>query len=67
MWVSDRDVVELLLEHGADPGLLTTDGKSPLWLVRDAIAYDDMYSNITDLMTIERLLLARLPSEGSTT
>jgi hypothetical protein len=55
-------MVELLLAHGADPGLRTRDGKSALWLVRQATEYDDMYSNLADLAYIERALLARLAS-----
>ncbi len=57
---TDRGMVELLLAHGADPGLRTNDGKSALWLARQAIEYDDMYSNLADLAHIERALLARL-------
>jgi hypothetical protein len=53
-------MVELLLAHGADPGLRTSDGKSALWLARQAIEYDDMYSSLADLAHIERALLARL-------
>lgn len=56
------EMVELLLAHGADPGLRTRDGKSALWLVRQATEYDDMYSNLADLAYIERALLARLAS-----
>jgi ankyrin repeat protein len=59
---TDREMVELLLAHGADPGLRTRDGKSALWLVRQATEYDDMYSNLADLAYIERALLARLAS-----